>query len=322
MELSQLLPRADLLAAAVALDAAFGDPVYRLHPVRLMGASLTWVEARLRMAGADGRVGGCLLFAVLSAVWVGGASVLLLGLAWLHSAAASLFHVFALYSLLALGDLLRHGAAVERAAAAGDLRAAQAAAGKLVGRDTDSMDAAACRRAAMESLAENLADGFVASLLWYALAGLPGAVLFKCVSTMDSMVGYKTAAYLRFGWCGARLDDLMNLIPARLTWLLTAAAALALPGCSARKALRVGWRQHALVPGPNAGWAEAALAGAAQRRLIGPIRQQGRLVTEIWLGDGHDPPAGSAEDYRRAARLVAAAGGLGAAGALAGLLLL
>ena len=94
------------------------------------------------------------------------------------------------------------------------------------------------------------------------IGGLPALTLFKVVSTMDSMVGYKTPRYLEFGWCGARLDDVMNFVPARMTWLLIAAVAAVLPGCSGRKALRVGMEQHALLPGPNAGWSEAAVAGA------------------------------------------------------------
>jgi adenosylcobinamide-phosphate synthase len=125
---------------------------------------------------------------------------------------------------------------------------------------------------------------------------------------MDSMVGYKTERYLRFGWCGARTDDLMNWIPARITWLLLSVIALLLPGYSARKCLVVGWRQHAIVPGPNSGWSEAATAGALERRLIGPIWAGGQLVTDTWLGDRNDPPAGAQRDFRRAAILVTAAG--------------
>jgi adenosylcobinamide-phosphate synthase len=167
------------------------------------------------------------------------------------------------------------------------------------------MDADACSRAAIESLSENLTDGFLSPIFWYTLAGLPGLVVFKIVSTMDSMVGYKTQRYLRFGWCGARTDDVMNWIPARLSWLLISATAVLLPGDSARKSLAVGWRQHAIVPGPNSGWSEAATAGAIQRRLVGPIWLQGKLVTEVWLGDSNDPPAG-AGDFQRAAVLVTA----------------
>jgi adenosylcobinamide-phosphate synthase len=175
------------------------------------------------------------------------------------------------------------------------------------------MDGEACRRAAIESLSENLVDGFVSPIFWYVLLGAPGIVLFKVASTMDSMVGYKTPRYLKFGWCGARLDDLLNLLPARLTWLLIALVAALVPGGSGRKALAVGWRQHAIVPGPNAGWSEAAAAGAIRRKLIGPIWAKGRLVTEVWLGDPDDPPAGSAADYRRAAAVVTGTAALFAA---------
>ncbi len=319
MDLSPLLPRADLLVAAAALDWALGDPVYRWHPVRLMGTSLAWCERGLRAAGADGRIGGCLLFVLLATFWVGGLSVALAGADRLHPAVGAAAHLFLLYSLLALGDLLAHGAAVDRAATGGDLPAARRAVARLVGRDIDRMDAAACRRAAIESLAENLVDGVVSPIAWYAVLGVPGVVLCKVVSTMDSMVGYRTPRYLRFGWCGARLDDLMQAAPARATWLLIAFAASALPGCSGRAALAFGWRQHAVVPGPNPGWSEAAMAGAIARRLAGPIRLGGRLVTEIWLGDPAAAPAGTAIDYRRARAIVCLASALALAAAAGGI---
>jgi adenosylcobinamide-phosphate synthase len=122
------------------------------------------------------------------------------------------------------------------------------------------------------------------------------------------MVGYKTPRYLRFGWAGARLDDVMNFIPARLAWLLIAASAALLPGCSLAKALAVGWRQHALLLGPNSGWSEAAAAGALQRRLVGPIWLNGTMVTDQWIGEPVDPPLGSAADVVRALILVVATG--------------
>ena len=319
MDLSPLLPRADLLAAAALLDAALGDPVYRWHPVRLFGASLAWIERGLRAAGADGRAGGCLLFALLAALWLGGLSAGLLGAARLHPLAGAAAHFFLLYSLLALGDLLAHGRAVERAAAAGDLSAARQAAGRLVGRDADRMDAAACRRAAIESLAENLADGVVSPILWYALLGIPGLVLCKLVSTMDSMVGFRTPRYLHFGWCGARLDDLLQWLPARASWLLISLASLVLPGCSGRRALVAGWREHAVLPGPNPGWSEAAMAGAIQRRLVGPLWLEGSLVTDTWIGDPAAPAAGTASDFRRAQAVVYGAAALAYAAAAAGI---
>jgi adenosylcobinamide-phosphate synthase len=178
----------------------------------------------------------------------------------------------------------------------------------LVGRDTDGMDGAACRRAAVESLSENLTDGFVSPLFWYVIAGLPGIVVFKVASTMDSMVGYKTSRYLRFGWCGARLDDVMNYLPARMTWLVIAAIALSLPAFSGRKAWRVGLEQHGLLHGPNAGWSEAATAGALERKIVGPIWLRGVLVTDLWIGDASDPPLETAGDVMRALMLAVLSG--------------
>jgi len=299
-----LAPNPWLLAAGVALDLLLGDPDYPAHPVRLIGWTLTRTENSLRKSGFDGYGGGIALFVILTVIWAGGMSVVV---ASLPTLAASVVNVFLIYSLLALRDLLRHGWDVERAASAGDLSAARMAISKLVGRDTNMLDGPACTRAAIESLSESLTDGFVSPVFWYALGGLPGLITFKVVSTMDSMVGYKSDRYLRFGWCGARTDDLMNWLPARITWLLLSLVAL-LPGYSARKSLSVGCRQHAVVPGPNSGWSEAATAGALERRLIGPIWANGRLVTEVWLGEPEDPPAGQLGDFRRAATLITITG--------------
>jgi adenosylcobinamide-phosphate synthase len=217
-------------------------------------------------------------------------------------------HVFLVYSLLALGDLVHHVWRVERALTADDLTAARSAVAQLVVRDTDRMDAAACRRASIESLSENLTDGFASALFWYALLGIPGLVLFKVVSTMDSMVGFKTPQYLRFGWCGARLDDVMNYLPARLTWLLIVLVAAVLPTYSARKAFAIGISQNALFPSPNSGWSEAATAGAIQRRLVGPVWMNSKLVTDLWVGDPRDPAAATHDDATRAIILIIAAG--------------
>ncbi len=303
MDLTVLAPHPVLLLCAVVLDGILGDPVYRWHPVRLMGHTLTVVERILRRIGMDGYAGGCMLFLALSAFWVGVSAALALWLNGLHPVLNGVYQVFLIYSMVALRDLCRHGMAIDRA---GDLEGARRAVSMLVGRDTSAMDAAACRRAGMESLSENAVDGFISPVLWYAVLGLPGIVLYKVISTMDSMVGYRTPRYAHFGWCGARLDDLFNLLPARLTWLLMAGVAFLLPGFSGRKALSVGWRQHALVPGPNSGWSEAAAAGAVQRRLVGPVWQDGKLVTEIWIGDEGDLEGGQAGDLRRMCVLVVA----------------
>jgi adenosylcobinamide-phosphate synthase len=294
-----LSPDPVLLAIAVGLDLALGDPAYSWHPVRLIGSALTRIETWLRACGLDGYGGGIALFSILAALSLTVLTALVYAASMASVAAVSLVHVFVLYSLLALGDLVHHVRRIEAAVRAGDLPRARAAVSALVGRDTDRMDGAACRRAAVESLSENLTDGFVSPLLWYVIAGLPGLVLFKVVSTMDSMVGYKSEKYLRFGWCGARLDDVMNYVSARLTWLLIVIVAAAVPGLSAHKAWIAGLRQHALLLGPNSGWSEAATAGAVQRRIVGPIWLNGVQVTDLWIGDEHDPPLESAADVRR-----------------------
>jgi adenosylcobinamide-phosphate synthase len=316
VDLTILQPHVEFLLIAVALDLILGDPVYPLHPIRLMGSTLTWFEKLLRAVHLDGYVGGCILFVLLTAVWVGAFCFAAVGLHRLHLLLGQAFHVFTLYSMIALADLFKHGRHVDQAVSRGNLAEARLAVAKLVGRDVDKMDGPACRRAAIESLAESLVDGFASPVLFYAAGGLPGVILFKVISTMDSMVGYQSERYLRFGWCGARLDDLLNLLPARLSWLLLSAVAAVVPGCSASKAWRVGLGQHSIIPGPNAGWSEAAIAGALERRLIGPIWRDGSLVTDIWIGEPSDPEGGSLTDYRNAFRLVSAAALLVLAAAL------
>lgn len=309
LELNErLLAEPSVLAIAVLVDLAVGDPSYRWHPVRLIGRTLTGLEQALRRGGADGYGGGIVLCLLLATLWLSLSSGLVVGTGAMSGLAGWAVHLWIVYSLLALGDLLRHVWRIESALISGDAAAARVAVGHLVGRDTAPMDAAACRRAAIESLSENLTDGFTSPVFWYVIAGLPGLVLFKVASTLDSMVGYKTPRYLQFGWGGARLDDVMNYLPARVTWLLIAAVALVVPGGSGRKALVVGWRQHATLPGPNSGWSEAATAGAIQRRLVGPIWTSGHLVTETWIGDAKDPPAGTAADVTRAMWLATGTG--------------
>ena len=298
-----LAPHPYILAFAVLFDLAVGDPTYAWHPIRLVGRTLSWTEGQLRTAGLDGYAGGVLLFIWLSTTAMAVVALAIAAAAAISTNVAWLIHAFIVYSLLALGDLLHHVWKIERAVRAGDLPRARTAVSALVGRDTDRMDAGACRRAAVESLSENLTDGFVSPVFWYVLAGLPGIVLFKVVSTMDSMVGYKTDRYLRFGWCGARLDDVMNYVPARLTWLVIVGVAAALPGYSGSKAWSVGLRQHALLAGPNSGWSEAATAGALQRRLVGPIWLKGMQVTDLWIGDPGDASLESSTDVTRAMAL-------------------
>ncbi len=333
---------------ALLLDWALGDPVYSWHPIRLMGRLLATCESILRRLGWNGKGGGILLFLLLAGACLGLYELLRALLssmpAWppsfgfdlrlranetvpvfpsfIPSVIVFIYDVLITYSLLALGDLLRHVNRVENAASAGNLDEARFAASMLVGRDTQNLDFSGCRRAALESLAENLTDGVIAPLFWLGLLGIPGLILFKIASTMDSMVGYKTPAYLHFGWFGARLDDWLCWLPARLTFLALCGMAAFMPGLSACKAWRIGLAQHGLLPGPNPGWSEAAAAGALQIRLIGPIEKNGTLITELWIGDPGDPEGGRPQDIKRMRRLALGATWLTWAGltlALAGL---
>jgi adenosylcobinamide-phosphate synthase len=299
---------------ALALDWFLGDPVYAWHPVRLMGAALQRLENQLRRWGLEGRLGGVLLFAGLAMLFLGlyfavggflkeAPQPAVFGMAlW-----PALWDLFLAYSLLAFGDLIHHVQRVDRAATEGHLPKARQATSMLVGRDTQNLDFQACRRAAVESLAENLTDGVIAPLFWLWLLGLPGLLIFKIASTMDSMVGYKTERYLHFGWFGARLDDVLCWLPARLTFLSFCITASLLPGFSGRKAWRIGREQHHLLPGPNPGWSEATAAGALQIRLIGPIDKGGKRITELWIGDKKDPEGGRTSDIANMRRLALAA---------------
>lgn len=307
-----------LAIAGLFLDALLGDPVYAWHPVRLLGRLLQALENRLRALGANGYAGGMLLFLGLAAatLWPYGLGLWLAAKIdlwegwppWLNGFSLRwILDAFLAYSLFALRDLLNHASRVNRAAQRGDLPAARWAVSMLVGRDTDKLNAPACRRAAMESVAENLTDGVIAPMFWLFLGGIPGLLIFKIASTMDSMVGYRTERYLRFGWFGARFDDVLCWVPARITFLLFVALGFLLPGFSGLKAWRIGRKQHHLLPGPNPGWAEATAAGALQRRLIGPVWKNGILVTEIWIGEAQDPEGGGAEDLQRMTQLAIAA---------------
>ena len=307
MEIGGLAPSAPLLFAAILLDAICGDPDVPLHPVRLLGRFLATCEKHLRNVGADGYLGGCALFAILAAIAAGIPSVLVSVAYALSPVVGYVGHVLLVYVCLAFRDLIDHVRRVEQAAAGENLAAARSAIGNLVGRDTDRMNLAACRRAAIESLAENFVDGFLSVVFWYLLLGLPGMLLFKVASTMDSMVGYRTPRYVRFGWCGARLDDLMNYVPARIAWLILGLAALPFRDLSAVCGWKAGLRYHGVLPSPNSGWSEATLAGILRRRLVGPIWVQGSLVTDTWIGDLSDPEGGAPGDIQRAFRAAIAA---------------
>jgi adenosylcobinamide-phosphate synthase len=303
MSLPLSLPLA--LAAAV-LEATIGypAPLYLAigHPVTWMGRWLAWLEARLNCAEssfAARRASGVLALglhlvpvAVVSweatrlCVWAGA-----LGFAALALLAAS---------LPAQRSLARHVSAVADGLDAG-LDEGRVAVAKIVGRNSRGLDEAGVARAAIESLAENFSDGVVAPILWTALGGLTGGALYKAINTADSMIGHGDERYKAFGWAAARLDDLVNLPASRLAALWLILAALLTPGASARDAARAVHRNASQHRSPNAGWPEAAMAGALGLKLAGPRVYRDTLVDDAFMGEGRRE-AGAA-DIRYALRL-------------------
>ena len=290
-----------LILAAFALDALLGDPVYRLHPIRVLGAWTLRCEHWLFGVGLDGRGGGMLLWIAT----VGGALA-----AWwaVHSALGLLqpwlafgWDLFIAYSLLCTRDLLRQGRRV--LAALDDLPTARHRLQMLVSRDTDALPRAGVVRATIESLSENLTDGVLTPLWALCLFGIPGLIVVKVVSNLDSMVGYQSERYARFGWAGARSDDLVHWLPARFSVPIIAIAA-ALLRLHPRLVFNAALKYHAMLPSPNSGWSEAACAGALRVRLVGPIWHGGRLVNEAFMGDPDWPAELDAGDLRRALRLI------------------
>ncbi|MCB2116933.1 MAG: cobalamin biosynthesis protein CobD [Rhodobacteraceae bacterium] len=279
-----------VLMIAIGLDALFGWPktLFRAigHPVVWIGTLIHSFDRFLNVEGADNPrrrwAGVVTAFAVVGlsaelawiAVWLlpeGWPGVLLTGvLAW---------------PFLAIRSLHDHVAAVGSPLSAGDTPAARRAVAQIVGRDPSALDRAGIARAALESLAENTSDGITAPVFWGLLFGLPGIAGYKALNTLDSMIGHRSEKYEAFGWASARADDLANLIPARLTGVL-----YALVSTRPREALRLMWRDARRHRSPNAGWPEAALAGALDIRLSGPRVYRDRIADEPWInGDAPDP---------------------------------
>jgi adenosylcobinamide-phosphate synthase len=299
----------ELTLAALLLEAMIGYPafVYRVigHPVTWIGGLLTWLETRLnRPAGSDGRrrvLGVATLAIVLAAA--SGAALLLQRLLPAGPVGACLL-VLVSTSLLAQRSLHQHVQAVADALRDGGLDAGRAAVAMIVGRNPALLDEAGVARAAIESLAENFSDGVVAPAFWMAVGGLPGAVAYKAVNTADSMIGHRTPRYAAFGWAAARLDDLVNLPASRLAAVLLMAGAC-LTGGLPRAALSAVVRDAKRHRSPNAGWPEAAMAGALGLRLAGPRVYGDTLVDDAFMGEGRADA--SADDIRRALRVYRAA---------------
>jgi adenosylcobinamide-phosphate synthase len=303
------LSNVELALSALILEAAIGYPgfVYRAigHPVTWMGAVLAWLETRLNQPTTTDRhrrAMGVLTLLLLLAAATGTALVLDRACSIRPAGAAIL--VLAATTMLAQRSLAQHVRAVAGALERHGLDAGRDAVAKIVGRNPAHLDEAGVARAAIESLAENFADGIVAPAFWLAVAGLPGAACYKATNTADSMIGHRTRRYTAFGWAAARLDDLVNLPASRLSALLlilAAAAARASPKDAVRAVLRDA-RHHR---SPNAGWPEAAMAGALGLSLAGPRIYGETQVDDRFMGNGRRDA--TAADIIQALRLYKAA---------------
>lgn len=287
------LPRGGLVVTALLLDAVYGEPPERLHPTVWMGRCISIFERkvlRLKSPVARRTAGALLALSLPTLVFAlvrGGLSAVPSGLRWPVEAAL-------ISTAVSMRGLAGVAAAVEDELRRGNLIAARARVGEFVGRDTEALSATDIARAAVESVAENTSDGVVAPMLYGALFGAPGALCYKAINTLDSMVGYREPPYTDLGWAPARLDDLANLAPSRLTTLTVSLI-------SGPEALRAARRFGPLTSSPNAGWVEAAFAGALDLRLGGANSYGGVTRVGPTLGDGRGP---AVDDIRRAVDLM------------------
>lgn len=283
---------AGILAGAVA-DWVSADP-QRGHPVAGFGWCATTLE---KITYRDSRAAGVVHTAVLVGALAGAGTLAQRRVA--SGSALAVMTAAATWAALGGTTLARTGSRMADLLAAGDLDGARALLPSLCGRDPEVLDAGGLARAACESVAENTSDAAVAPLFWAALGGVPGVLAYRGINTLDAMIGNRSQRYARFGWAAARLDDLANYLPARLTGLLAMACAGPIGG-SAAGAARIWRRDAARHPSPNAGVVEAAFAGALGIRLGGPTQYRYQLDIRPALGDG---PAPGVADLRRAVRL-------------------
>jgi adenosylcobinamide-phosphate synthase len=304
-----------LALMAGAVDAAVGYPniLYRAigHPVTWMGRFITWADGQWNSEQDppdQRRLHGVLLVvALLILSLLSG-----LAIAWLCRAALPPLLAFIAIAILASSlvaqrSLYEHVEAVADALGHGLAQGREAVA-MIVGRDTSELDEAGVCRAAIESLAESFCDGIVAPLFWLALAGLPGGIACKAINTADSMIGHKTDRYIDFGWAAARTDDGRELAGGAACRAVAGAGRVLVPRASPGQALAVAWRDAGKHDSPNAGWPEAAMAGALGLRLVGPSSYEGEIVQKGWMGDGRSGL--KAADIRTALDLYRAACGV------------
>lgn len=304
MNLSASLP---LLVLALTIEAAFGYPqrFYAAigHPVTWIGRLIGMLDQRLNRETASfvtrkamGVLALVLLLAIILAL-----SVLLQRLCLSFGLLGLLPLALLASTLIAQRSLYEHVARVADGLERGGLEGGRKAVAMIVGRNPQTLDEAGVARAAIESLAENFSDGIVAPAFWLGLGGLPGIAAYKAINTADSMIGHRTPRHLAFGWASARLDDLVNLPASRLTALLLLVSAALDRTANAGGAWRAVKRDAGKHGSPNAGWPEAAMAGALGLRLAGPRVYGETRVEDHWMGDGR--AEANAADIRRALTL-------------------
>jgi adenosylcobinamide-phosphate synthase len=290
-----------IVLGAVLLDLLLGDPRWLPHPVVGIGRLIALLERVLRRLVPHERAAGVLLLLLTVGITAGASAALLAVARAASPLLGTAVAAFLGYTCLAARSLHGESRPVAAALDRDDIAAARTALSRIVGRDTVGLDAAECWRATVETVAENGSDGVIAPLFFLMLGGPVLALAYKAVNTLDSMVGYKSERYLRFGWASARCDDLANWVPARLTGLLMVAAA-PLAGLSGRNAWRIMARDGRNHSSPNSGIPEAAAAGALGVRLGGTNRYFGSLVEKPTIGDPLRPLSGAA--YRGVVRLM------------------
>jgi adenosylcobinamide-phosphate synthase len=282
-----------LLALALVLDAVFGEPgwLWRRapHPAVLFGRGIGWLEGLLNQGANRLAKGVVAVGALVIVVWLP---------AWLLSQEVFLgvFEVLGAAVLLAQRSLADHVSAVADALRV-SLAEGRSAVARIVGRDPETLDQAGVARAAIESAAENFSDGVVAPVFWFLVAGLPGIALYKAVNTADSMIGHRSARYAEFGWAAARLDDVLNWVPARLAGFLICVVG------GGRAAVEVMRRDAYLHKSPSAGWPEAATAASLEIALAGPRVYDGVLTDDPYMNAGARTEAGPV-DIEAAVRLI------------------
>ncbi len=253
---------------AIILDLLVGDPRWRFHPVRLVGDLLGKLEKTSRNNIRNARLAGAMTAAMAIAVILVIAYGLIVAAGAINPVAGDIVSIIIIYFCISIKDLTSHSMAVYHSLEKGDIAGARANLGLMVGRDTETLNEAQIVRAASESVAESAVDGITSPLFYAALFGPLGALAYKIINTMDSMFGYKNERYINFGWAAARLDDMANYIPARITAVIIALAAIPV-GMNAADSFRTVLRDGRRHPSPNSGLPEAAFAGAMGVRFGG-----------------------------------------------------